>query len=152
MARPSKYTEKLAEEICRRIADGESLLLICRDDKIPTRSTVNLWLVDGKHKTFSDNYERAVNIRTDNMFDDLIEIADDGRNDFMERENENGGTWWEFKNEHVQRSRLRVDTRKWYLSKVMPKKYGDKLDVTSDGRSLAADPATQGQIDKAIGT
>jgi hypothetical protein len=86
------------------------------------------------------------------MFDDLIEIADDGRNDFMEHENENGGTWWEFKNEHVLRSRLRVDTRKWYLSKVMPKKYGEKLDVTSDGRSLAPDPATQGQIDKAIGT
>lgn len=80
-------------------------------------STLLSWLTDAKHKEFSEQYEKACNARAEHMFDELLEISDK-------------------KKEAVQRSRLRVDTRKWYLSKLMPKKFGDKVDVTSGGKPI----------------
>ena len=136
IGRPSIYSEELATKICERITDGESLKKICSDDKMPNRSTVHLWLLDKDKKDFSDKYEIAVNIRAENMFDELTDIADDGSNDYMERKNSDGTTFEVVNNEHIQRSRLRTDVRKWYLSKIMPKKYGDKMDLTSDGKAI----------------
>jgi hypothetical protein len=69
------------------------------------------------------------------MADELMEIADDGRNDWMERHGEED-PGWQVNSEHIQRSRLRVDARKWTLSKVLPKIYGDKQEIdhkSSDG-------------------
>lgn len=134
--RPTKYTKALGEKICLRICDGESLRSICRDEKMPTRSTVHLWLLDETKKEFSDQYKFAVDVRTDNMFDEIEEIADDGTNDWTERELNDGYVVTVVNSEHIQRSRLRVDVRKWALSKLMPKKYGDKLDLTTDGEKL----------------
>ena len=136
MARPTDYTEELSTEICRKIALGESLRKICKSEDMPNRSTVHLWLLDKEKKEFSDQYEIACNVRAENMFDELNEIADDGSNDFMEKTLDSGETVEQLRPEHIQRSRLRVDTRKWYLSKVLPKKYGDKMDVTSDGKAI----------------
>lgn len=115
MARPTTYTKQLGKNICDLIASGKSLKKISEDDKMPCRSVIHKWLLDEDKKEFMDNYENACNIRAENMFDELEEIAD--KSDLAESPN---------------RSRLRVDTRKWYLSKVMPKKYGDRaeLDMT----------------------
>lgn len=68
------------------------------------------------------------------MADELLEVADDARNDWMERQDDNGGNSWQVNGEHIQRSRLRVDTRKWMLSKALPKVFGDKVtqEHTSD--------------------
>lgn len=142
IGRPSDYTEELATAICARIAGGESLRSICKEPKMPNRSTVHLWLLDKEKKGFSDQYELSCNIRAENMFDELTEIADDGSNDFMEKTLESGDTMEVLRPEHIQRSRLRVDTRKWYLSKVLPKKFGDKTDITTDGKpiSISFDP------------
>lgn len=134
--RPTEYTEELATEICSRIASGESLRSICKDDKMPARSSVHLWLLDKNKKGFSDQYELACNIRAENMFDELTEIADDGSNDYMEKEVADGRSITVVDTEHISRSRLRVDTRKWYLSKVLPKKFGEKLDMTTNGKDL----------------
>ena len=69
-------------------------------------------------------------MQTDAIFDENLEIADDGRNDWMERHgDEEAG--WVANGEHIQRSRLRIDTRKWMASKLAPKKYGDKLDLNN---------------------
>ena len=65
------------------------------------------------------------------MFEELLDIADDGANDWLK--NKNGLM---LNKEVVLRSRLRVDTRKWYLSKVLPKKFGEKLDLTSLGDKI----------------
>ena len=119
MARPTDYNEETASIICGRMADGESVRSICRDDAMPALSTVFLWV--SKHSEFSEQYKLAMASRADAWFEDMIEIADDGRNDFMETEQGE-----KFNSEHVQRSRLRLDTRKWMLSKMLPKKYGDK--------------------------
>lgn len=146
MGRPTIYNQKLATDICTRIADGESLRDICSEKKMPNRSTVHLWLLDPKKKTFSDQYELACNIRAENMFDELTEIADDGSNDYVTKENVNGDEYEVVNSEHIQRSRLRVDTRKWYLSKVLPKKFGEKLDVTTDGKALSVAVIAYGGI------
>lgn len=119
IGRPTKYTKELGKSICELIADGKSLKRICERNDMPSRKTVHTWLLDEDKKEFLHNYETSVNIRTDNMFDALEEISDESDD-----------------KESPMRSRLRVDTRKWYLSKVMPKKYGDKLDVTSGGDKI----------------
>lgn len=117
--RPSLYTEELATTICMRIANGESLRSVCESDNMPNRATVHDWLLDKTRQSFYDQYEKACNTRAENMFDDLEKIAD------LSDEKES-----------PMRSRLRVDTRKWYLSKIMPKKFGDKVDLTSDGKAI----------------
>lgn len=139
MGRPSTYTEELALEICKRISEGESLRAICRDrdSGMPDRTSVHAWLLDPSKKGFSYQYELACNIRAENMFDELNEIADDGSNDYMEKENKDGSTYEVVNSENIQRSRLRVDTRKWYLSKVLPKKFGEKMDITSGDKPIA---------------
>jgi hypothetical protein len=130
--RPTKYTEKLALEICSRIPN-ETLREICKDEHIPTKTTIFAWLLDGKHKEFSDQYDKAMEIRVDNLFDEIEEIADDSTNDYMERQNRDGSTYEVLNSEHVQRSRLRIDTKKWKLQKLEPKKYGDRLHTEHSG-------------------
>jgi hypothetical protein len=63
------------------------------------------------------------------MADELLEIADDASNDFMERKGKDGEAVMVVDHDHIARSRLRVDTRKWLLSKALPKVYGDKLEL-----------------------
>jgi len=130
MGRPSDYTAEIAATICDRLAHGESLRTICKGDDMPATSTVCLWL--SKHKEFSEQYAHAREAQADYLAEEIIEISDDGTNDWMARrsEAEKGAgveTGWVLNGEHVQRSRLRVDARKWYASKLAPKKYGEKI-------------------------
>jgi hypothetical protein len=70
------------------------------------------------------------------MAEEMLEIADDAKNDWMERQDDEGGNiGWRLNGDHVQRSRLRIDTRKWLASKLKPKKYGDKLELGGDDNS-----------------
>ena len=125
--RPSHFTQALADTICTRLASGESLRSICRDEAFPAESTVRSWVVDD-HKGFSAQYARARDIGLDVMADEILDISDDGSNDWMERKGEKSDGW-QLNGEHVQRSRLRVETRKWFLSKLAPKRYGDRQAV-----------------------
>ena len=62
------------------------------------------------------------------MEDELLEIADDATNDWMEKRDRDGeAIGWMVNGEHIQRSRVRIDTRKWIMSKRAPKKYGDRV-------------------------
>lgn len=132
IGRPSDYTPELATNICIRIADGESLRTLVKDDDMPAASTICRWLLDETKKEFWEQYEKARNIQAELMFEELLEIADDGTNDWMEREMKDGGSYTVLNSEAIGRSRLRVDTRKWYLSKIVPKKYGDTLKLAGD--------------------
>lgn len=129
--RPSKYSNTLAETICARIMDGESLRAVCRDEEMPSRMTVLRWVAS--NEAFRDQYARACEIRADLLFDEMFEIADDATNDYMLQASKDAGDEdgvslkAGFNSENVQRSRLRIDTRKWALSKMNPKKYGDKI-------------------------
>lgn len=121
--RPSSFTEELGSRICERLAAGETLRAICKDDDMPVVSTVISWVAHADKKEFSKQYARARLAQAQHYFDDLLSIADDQSRDAVTPAS-------------VARDRLRVDTRKWYLSKVLPKIYGDKLDLTSNGKDL----------------
>lgn len=128
MGRPSDYTPELAIEICRRISDGESLRAVCRDDSMPCTSTVMKWAAEKPE--FSEQYAKARELLLEHWAEEIIEIADDGTNDWMERKNNEGESiGWQVNGEHIQRSRLRADSRKWLLSKLAAKKYGDKIEL-----------------------
>lgn len=136
-SRPDPYTREIAAEICKRLAAGESLLQICDDPLMPHRSTVYEWVTNNRDD-FADTYARARDAGLDRMADEVLNIADDGSNDWMER-NDPDNPGWQANGEHQARSRLRVDTRKWYLSKLAPKRYGDKLELSGpDGQALGA--------------
>lgn len=128
--RPEIYTQELADSICARLAKGDSLRAICNTEGMPARSTVVDWIIKDK-EGFSAQYTRARDIGLDEMADELFDIADDSTRDTVMDENGNERT----NSEVVARSRLRVDTRKWYLSKLAPKKYGDRItqEVVGDG-------------------
>ncbi len=122
--RPSIYTAELAAAICEHIAAGKSLRTIAALDGMPAQSTIMVWL-DGKHPDFTEQYARAREAQADKLAEEILSIADDGRSDtYLDAEgNERTDT------EVIQRSKLRVDTRKWLASKMAPKKYGDKVAI-----------------------
>lgn len=130
IGRPTKLTPKLKDEICSRIAHGESLVRILKsNENFPDYTNVMQWL--RKDELFRQNYTKAKEDQADYLAEEIIDIADDGSNDWMERhDKDNPG--WSFNGEHYQRSRLRVDTRKWVASKMKPKRYGDSMKLEGD--------------------
>jgi hypothetical protein len=86
---------------------------------------------------FREQYAKAREALLEHWAEEITEIADDGSNDWMER-NAKDEAGWVANGEHINRSRLRVDTRKWLLSKLAPRKYGDRMDLTNSDGSLSA--------------
>ena len=128
--RPTTYSPEVTAAICERITEGQSLRTICADDDMPAKSTVLLWLQ--KHKEFSDQYARACEARTDAHAEEIIAIADDGANDWMQKHHGDDVRWVE-NGEAIRRSQLRIDARKWLMGKHAPKKYGDKIQQELSG-------------------
>lgn len=133
MPRPSEFTQDVADAICEKLADGNSLRSICAADDMPARSTVFKWLADPARSAFVDQYARAREAQAEALFEDILDIADDGSNDYTVKKRPDGSEYDAFDAEHVQRSKLRVDARKWMVSKLAPKKYGDKLELEHSG-------------------
>lgn len=124
---PVTYTPELADIILERLQEGEGLNTICRDPDMPTGSAVRKWALEDRDG-FGARYARAREIGALAMADDILEIADDARNDWMEKHGEDGGVAYVLNGEHVARTKMRIDTRKWLLSKVLPKVFGDRVD------------------------
>lgn len=120
IGRPSKFSQDLAEKICEQIAHGKSLRAICAEDDMPSATTVFKWL--NENQDFSEQYARARDRQADHYFEEIVEIADSV----------------EAESAAVAKARLQVDARKWTLSKLAPKKYGEKteLDVKSSDGSM----------------
>ena len=128
MAYSDEQKTDIINQVCKRIIEGESMRNILKDESLPHLSTFLDWISANKAK--SEQYARAMEIRGELLFEEMIDIADDGTNDWMDKYGKDGeiiGS--QINTEHVQRSKLRVDTRKWYLSKLNPKKFGDKIDA-----------------------
>ena len=123
VGRPTDYSKDLADEICSRLVEGESLRSICRSEGMPVTGTICRWL--GEKPEFKEQYALARENQADTLADEIIDIADDGSNDWMERNGKDGSPGWFLNGEHVQRSKLRVDARKWTASRLKPKKYGE---------------------------
>ncbi len=121
---PAKTIDRAAvwPVILARLAEGESLIAICESDGMPSRA----WVFDqlAIDREMLDEYTRAKTVGIERMAEELVAIADDGRNDWMQSHNpDNPG--YQVNGEHHARSRLRIDTRKWVLAKLIPKKYGE---------------------------
>lgn len=149
MSGVTTYTEETALRICERLANGESLKAICEDEKMPSQSTVFKWL--SEQSAFSERYAHARDAQADALFDDILSIADDGRNDWMQR-NFGEETRWVENGEAIRRSQLRIDARKWMASKLKPKKYGDRLDLNHSGSiATLSDDAVNSRLAQLLG-
>lgn len=115
--------QKILKDICKEISQGESVRKILLRSDMPCNYTFYLWLEESK--VFAEQYARACNERTELMADEILEIADENNADvYLDDEGMakiDGNT--------VQRSRLKIDARKWLMSKQNPKKYGDKMEL-----------------------
>jgi hypothetical protein len=126
--RPSRFTQKIADEICARLAKGEPLAEICRDERMPAVRTVSDW--KRAHERFSADFARAREEGFDQIATDCLRIADDGVNDTYLDEEGNKRT----DTDVIQRSKLRIETRLKLLAKWDPKRYGDKVDINHGGQ------------------
>ena len=122
--RPSIYNPELAAQICEHIAQGKSLRTIAEMEGMPHQATIMAWL-DGSHPDFSEQYARAREAQADKLAEETLLIADESSQDTYVDADGNVKT----NTEAIQRSKLRVDTRKWLASKMAPKKYGDKVAI-----------------------
>lgn len=119
-----KFTQEVADEICNRIAEGESLRAICNDAHIPHTATVKRWLINDEYEDFRAQYTRAREEQTETFVDQIVSIADE--------------------EDDPQRARVRIDARKWVASKLKPKKYGDRITNEHTGQinvTISADDA-----------
>ena len=145
MGRKCSITPEIAEAVCEKLASGLTLREICRAEGMPPESTVRLWAMDDQDG-FAAKYKRAREIGYQSMADELLEISDDGTNDWMKR-NDQDGEGFSVNGENIQRSRLRIDTRKWMLAKALPKVYGDKLDLVSSDGTMTPQVITRTIVD-----
>lgn len=121
--RPEIYTSDIANTICTEIAtSSRSLRTICKQDGMPSVSTILIWLRDKPE--FLTQYTRAKEEQADFLVEEMLDISDDKTNDVISTETGESGN-----SVAVSRARLQVETRKWLSSKLKPKKYGEKLDL-----------------------
>jgi hypothetical protein len=134
--RPTLYTEEAAIEVCERLSAGESLRSICNDsDTLPHESTVRTWARDNV-EGFTERYLRAHDLGLDCERDKMLEIADTPIVGVIETDklDKDGMRYTEVqRRDMIEHRRLQVDARKWYLSKLAPKRYGDRLALEHSG-------------------
>lgn len=131
--RPKELNKEIEDEILGRLVEGESLRKICSDEHMPTRKTFYEWLVDDANLSFRNRYAHARELQADTIIDEINDIADDATNDYMETVDEDGAVSYRLNGENIQRSRLRIDARKWLAGKLRPKKYGDRVEIEHSG-------------------
>lgn len=105
MGRPSDFTPETANEICERLSKGESLRMICEEDGMPSRQSVQRWLAvnDAFRVQYAHAREQQAEWYAERIVDDAMTATD------------------------AAIGRLRMDALKWAASKLAPKKYGDKI-------------------------
>ena len=127
--RPSSFTLEIAGEICGRIAAGESLNRICKEDGMPDQVTVYRWIA--ANEDFRKIYAQAREEQAETLADEITDLADEEPVQVVDDKGtarvDNGWVTWQ---------KNRVDARKWVAAKLKPRKYGDKLDLTSDGSKV----------------
>ena len=133
--------DKVFLDIIQQIELGRSLKNILDDDTYPiSRATFYNWLNENPERI--ELYKKATEIRADGIFDDMLEISDDRSKDtFLDAQGNRQQSMVA-----VNRSRLQLDTRKWVLGRMNPKKYSEKLDITSGGDKLKIVPIVGMQI------
>lgn len=129
--RPSQFCEDVVERICIAIAEGAALHVICQQDDFPVESTVYKWL--DKNPDFAKRYARARERQAERGVDEMRVIADTATD--------------------ASKARNQIDVRKWAASKLLPKKYGEKVEVSGNPESPISVMlnAVQGSAIKPVG-
>lgn len=130
MLRATEYTEELAVQICTRIAEGEALARICRDESMPNVSSVYRWVAT--NEKFRTMYQLAREDQADTLGDQILEISDEAPI-IVKRDDEGNEVEVVLDAAAVQRQRLRVDARKFVAAKLKPKKWGDRTELVGAG-------------------
>lgn len=125
--RPTDYSKEKADEICELLATGMSLRTVCKKDNMPDMSTVFAWI--RTHEDFSNQYAKAKEEAIDAKHEELEALGDEAIELSQRVDPKASGAV-------VNAVRLKADNLKWVMSKLKPKKYGDKVDVTSDGKAI----------------
>lgn len=130
--------DKVMEHICDILATSSKGIGTILSEgyqglNLPSYSTIMKWLEEDV--ALSDRYAKGKEAQAEYMADEIISIADDGQNDYMQQLDKEGKVeWWKYNGEHVQRSKLRVDARKWLAAKLKPVKYGEKVQQEVTGK------------------
>lgn len=127
--RVSEYNEAIADAICEALIEGRSLRSICRDDDMPSASTVCKWLT--QQPAFAEHYARAREAQADTLADETTDIADTPLIG-VETVTKADGSKEVREGDMLGHRKLQVDTRKWFASKLAPKKYGDRQIIAGD--------------------
>jgi len=131
--RPSIYSDEIVEAICAGIREGKSVRSICLDKDMPCEAIVYVWLQDKPE--FLEKYIRAREGQADYFAEEIIDIADNANNDYMEKKDrEDQHIGWVENGEFLRRSHLRIEARKWLAARMAPKKYGDLKQVEMAGK------------------
>ena len=122
--RPSAYSDKIAEAICDRLVDRESLRAICADPGMPAKATVFRWLASNKE--FRQSYAFARACQAEDLAFEILDIADDSSRDYVKKTEVDGKVTWVFDKEHFARQRLKIKALNWMLARMAPRKYGSR--------------------------
>ena len=146
-AAPHQYDRQEAvAAVLEELASGASLIATCKREGLPSFTTFMRWLAEEGEagESLRDQYARAREAQAEVIAEDILTIADEectmvkadkhGSRD----DDGDGNTEVVFDSTAVQRNRLRVDARKWLLSKMAPKKYGDKIQAEHTGANGGA--------------
>lgn len=126
--------DKVMDYVCGEIANSSyslELILSSAPEDMPVRRAVVGWIMEDDEIELK--YTRAKEQQADYMAEEIIEISDDATNDYTAKQAKDGGEYVDFDHEHVNRSKLRCENRKWYAGKLRPKRYGDKVINTHQG-------------------
>jgi hypothetical protein len=135
-----KFSQELFDEICVRIAEGESLRKICKDDKMPNLTSVWKWL--NNNEELSKQYARAREEQAETFVDEILDIADNNKDDtFIDEDGK-----LIINQEVIARSRLRVDSRKWIASKLKPKRFGDYTKIQAEVKDTSSTSSWLGEV------
>lgn len=141
MGRPTDYTPEIAARIIAQLSEGKSLRKVCKAEDMPSESAVRQWALDDR-EGFSAQYTRARELGYLAMADELLEIANTPQIGRKTKTTDEGKVETT-EGDMIEHRRLQVDTRKWMLSKMLPKVFGDKLALTDpDGGPLKVEVVT----------
>lgn len=133
IGRPTTFTQHIANVICMRIAEGESLREIVKTEGMPDRTTVYDWLL--RDETFANQYTRAREEQADTLADEILAIADENPEVDYIRDKHGAVIDIKIDSGYVSYQKQRIEARKWIAMKLKPKKYGDKLALGGDAEN-----------------
>ena len=128
--RPTDYCAEIADEICSRIAEGESLRSICSDDHLPSKSTVLLWVVDGNHSQFSAQYHTAREAAGYGFADEALELRDKVASETLT----------------PQAAKVMLDALKWGAERMAPKRHSQRQEIDHTSGDGSMTPVTTIEI------